>query len=531
MLTRFENKLFLLIIIFSAFCTMPSILRLNFFGSIMVGMLSIYPLIAGIFFSIAEWYRHRRSISREGRYVIYFLLIYGFVIFISLIHGLAIYPYYNEILNGPVSQIEKLPKIYNLLRRFGILIDENTLLAAWMIVRPIKGFIFEIFWSFGISYMIYCWYRNHWEEGFFIMRKGLLWCIIIIVVYSLLDILYLYGIWGAETVLDFLNPIIHDIKQDGTWWPPLVWPGQLRSIFAEPSYFGIFAAFAMPWLWYSICKEESHRKKAAMFSLFTLYSICLFLTKARTANALFFGEFLLFGVSSLLFRKELFKNFIILALCAVAALGISSYAIANLLPGSPERAQIMHEQQGSLKSLKMSGYLEDNLGSLASSDKRSNRSRYSILKADLSIGISHPVLGVGRSLRNAYIPDYLPEEAFSGEEIQMWIRNQKEKGIMRSGFPALGEYSSRFAETGILGLIIYLIPAIILAYRLLSIICNKAIESKNRLPYVFFLISILGVLASGLGDSINITCAYWLLLGVGYAMCFGKKTFSTVKSK
>ena len=113
----------------------------------------------------------------------------------------------------------------------------------------------------------------------------------------------------------------------------------------------------------------------------------------------------------------------------------------------------------------------------------------------------------------------------------MWIRNQKEKGIMRSGFPALGEYSSRFAETGILGLIIYLIPAIILAYRLLSIICNKAIESKNRLPYVFFLISILGVLASGLGDSINITCAYWLLLGVGYAMCFGKKTFSTVKSK
>lgn len=179
----------------------------------------------------------------------------------------------------------------------------------------------------------------------------------------------------------------------------------------------------------------------------------------------------------------------------------------------------------------MSGYLEDNLGSLASSDKRSNRSRYSILKADLSIGMSHPVLGVGRSLRNAYISDYLPEEAFSGEEIQMWIRNQKEKGIMRSGFPALGEYSSRFAETGILGLIIYLIPAIILIYRLLSITCNKAIESKNRLPYVFFLISILGVLASGLGDSINITCAYWLLLGVGYAMCFGKKIFSTVKSK
>ena len=215
----------------------------------------------------------------------------------------------------------------------------------------------------------------------------------------------------------------------------------------------------------------------------------------------------------------------------MAALGISSYAIANLLPGSPEKAQLIHEQQGSLQSMNMSGYLEDNLGSLASSDKRSNKSRYSILKADLSIGMNHPVWGVGRSLRNAYIPDYLPEEAFSGSEIQMWIRNQKEKGIMRAGFPALGEYSSRFAETGILGLIIFLMPAIILVYRLLAVIFYKALEPQNRLPYVFFLISILGVLASGLGDSINITCAYWLLLGVGYAMCFGKKTISAVKSK
>ena len=528
---NFQRKLFWGIIVSSMFCTIPVIIRLNFLGSIMGAKLAFYPLFVGIFFSIYEWYKSGRVFSRESRYVAYFLLIYGLVIFISLIHGLAIYPYYNDILNGPVSQIEKLPKVYNLLNHFGIYIDEETLLDIWMIARPIKGFLFEIFWSFGISYMIYCWYRNHWEEGFSIMRKGLLWCIAIIVLYSSVDILYLYGFWGAETVLKFLNPIIHDIKQDGTWWPPLVWPGQLRSIFAEPSYFGIFAAFAMPWLWYSICKEESHGKKAALLSLFTFYLICLFLTKARTANALFFGEFLLFGVFSLLFRKELFKNFIVLSVCAVAALGISSYAIANLLPGSPERAQIIHEQRGSLKSLNMSGYLEDNLGSLASSDKRSNRSRYSILKADLSIGISHPVLGVGRSLRNAYIPDNLPEEAFSGEEIQMWIRNQKEKGIMKSGFPALGEYSSRFAETGILGLIIYLIPALILIYRLFAVIGNRAMDIKDRLADVFFLISISGVLASGLGDSINITCAYWILMGIGYAMCFDKKTISDVKSK
>lgn len=533
-----KRKLFWSIIITSMFCTIPAAVRLNFLGSIMGAKLTLYPLLIGVLFSIYDWHKNGKSFSREDKYVVYFLLLYGGVTFISLIHGLAIYPYYNDILNGPMNQIEKLPKAYNLLHRFGIPVDEKMLLGIWLIIRPIKGFILEIFWSFGISYMIYCWYRNHWEEGFSIMRKGLLWCIVIIVLYSILDILYLYGFWGAETVLKFLNPIIHDIKQDGTWWPPLVWPGQLRSIFAEPSYFGIFAAFAMPWLWYSICKEKSYRKKVAMFILFTFYVICLFLTRARTANALFLGELLLFGIASVLFRKELLKNFIILALCAIAALGIASYGIDNFLPGSPEKAQVIFEQRAghkpvnkpTNKPVNVSGYMADNLGSLASADKRSNRSRYSILKANIGIGMDYPVLGVGLGLRHAYIPEYLPKEAFLVSEIQMWIRNQKEKGIMRSGFPSLGEYSSRFAETGILGLIVYLIPAFFLIYRLLAVICNKAVGSPKRIPYVFFLISILGVLASGLGDSINITYAYWLLLGLGYAMCFGKKTISALKS-
>lgn len=129
--------------------------------------------------------------------------------------------------------------------------------------------------------------------------------------------------------------------------------------------------------------------------------------------------------------------------------------------------------------------MADNLGSLASADKRSNRSRYSILKANIGIGMDYPVLGVGLGLRHAYIPEYLPKEAFLVSEIQMWIRNQKEKGIMRSGFPSLGEYSSRFAETGILGLIVYLIPAFFLIYRLLAVICNKAVGSQNAFPMYF----------------------------------------------
>ena len=36
----------------------------------------------------------------------------------------------------------------------------------------------------------------------------------------------------------------------------------------------------------------------------------------------------------------------------------------------------------------------------------------------------------------------------------------------------------------------------------------------------FSLYLLLVQLASGIGDSINITYCYWVLLGLGYALCF-----------
>lgn len=94
---------------------------------------------------------------------------------------------------------------------------------------------------------------------------------------------------------------------------------------------------------------------------------------------------------------------------------------------------------------------------------------------------------------------------------------------MRSGFPKLGEYTSRFSETGIIGLVLFLIPPFILLQKLYFKITDKKLNVDDKLPYVFFTISLIGIMASGLGDTINITYCYWVLLGLGYAMCFGKE--------
>lgn len=200
------------------------------------------------------------------------------------------------------------------------------------------------------------------------------------------------------------------------------------------------------------------------------------------------------------------------------AFSFASFAIAtfslSFMPGSPQGHSMGY---GNKANTEMTSYINDNLGSLASKNKRSNRARFSILEASVSIGKNYPLLGVGKSLRHAYIPDYLSEEGRENSEVKYWMKNQKEKGIMKSGFPALGEYCTRFAETGILGLVIYLLPALFLAFQLLRRI-HLADEQQERERCIFFFISLAGVMASGMGDNLNITCCYWILMGIGYAI-------------
>ena len=178
-------------------------------------------------------------------------------------------------------------------------------------------------------------------------------------------------------------------------------------------------------------------------------------------------------------------------------------------------------------SKSITAYVESNASSLANPDARSNRARYSVMAADIRIGLDNPIWGVGRGLRNAYMIDYFDEKALANYEVQMWLRFIKEQGILRAGIPALGEYTSRFAETGLLGLGLFLLPLFVLLYRLYEIIKTK----KASIEYVFFTVSLAGIIASGIGDSINITYCYWVLLGLGYAMCFGKEKIDKVEYK
>ena len=501
---------FFYICILLIFNNIPKFLQMNFIGgSILSNKLVFYPLFIGFIYTIYCQIKYKNIFFQFKKFK-KFLLCYVGVSFFSLLVGLYNYPYYESILQGPINQIEKLPTVLMLLESKGFHVSEHFLVILWMIARVIKGLLLEVLYTFGISYMLFCWYHKDWQNAIKILQRALILSVCILLIYCCVEIPALAKHEWAEQILVTINPFIHSIKSNNTWWPPLLWPGQqLRSIFAEPSYFGIYAAFAMPFLWHRILNSTTQNNLITYSGLVLLFSFCLFLTKARTAVALFCGELGLLVAFFLYIRyKPMVMRLFIIFLCSgIAFIGVNQFISAT---NGPKKSGVQI-------------YVKENIGSLASESQRSNQARYTINKTNFYIGLDHPILGVGTSLRHAYVKDYLPEEGKNNKEIQMWLQNQREQGILKFGIPSLGEYLTRFAENGLAGLVAFLFPSLLLIRKLLLRIREKRKSYHMISLYGCYLISLLGMMASGLGDTLHVTYCYWLLLGLGYAMCFGEQ--------
>lgn len=509
------NKIFFLLCFSLAFNNIPKILQMNMLGSVVGDKLVFYPLIVGLIYTIYCQIKHHNVFIDVKRFCI-FLGIYLGINTLSIIHGAYIYPYYDLILNGPTDQISKLPYVLHGLQWLGISIEYKTLLSIWLIVRIIKNIILESLYTFGGAYMIYCWYHQDWRQGVAILVRATMVVLCVISVYSVIEVWYLAGNPIATNILAFITPFFHMIVTDHGWWPPLLWKGQLRSIFAEPSYFGTFSAFALPFIWYKIFDSQKIAKKYIV--LLVWFCFCLFLTKARTGVVLFIGECILLAIWLVYTRyTEWMKKGLLIGSCSVIAFLCATTFITF---GESQVKTTGNEMNGELG---ISSYVSDNIGSLASSDKRSNNARYSVMLADLTIGFQHPILGVGKEFRAPYVFDNLPAMGKDNQEINRWKTDMYTLGVLKTGVPRLGEYTSRFAELGILGLFCFLSIPLYLLINLFQTLLFQKGEKTEKLMYALWGISFMGICIAAIGDNLDMRYCYWVLLGLGIAMCQSKK--------
>lgn len=132
------------------------------------------------------------------------------------------------------------------------------------------------------------------------------------------------------------------------------------------------------------------------------------------------------------------------------------------------------------------------------------------------MGYDHFWLGVGPQLQRAYILDYLDESDIEASgEMQMWVEQQKAAGRMSQQVPDLCEYPHLFAETGAIGLFLYLVPTFFWLYAF----CRRMRAERcacltTLLVFASFLTTIVGAVLSA---PLVHNPAHFLLLGLGLA--------------
>lgn len=511
----------------------PRILWQNTLGGPFGNDLVVYPLLIGFVYTLYCQWKYGNVLCKWGIFRKY-IGVYVVVLFVSLAWGLITYPYYDQILAGPADQFEKLPKVLALLQSIGVPIAEKTLLKFWMFAHPIKAVMLEVLYTFGAAYMIFCWYYGRAQRAVDILLKMTTIDLVIIAAYGLVDACYQSGQMWAQSALMIFNPILHaDVSIQAIPLETIAMfrDAQNRSIFLEPSYYGIYMAFAYPILWWNMFRVQALKAKVALWLLFVVLTFEVFLAQSRMALVVDLGAFAAFTVICIYrTQKQLLAFCIALLVGGGIAFGGSMaflrYCQVPTAMGDPRplafELRDMPKAGGERKgfdNFTAKSYFKEGLGSLSSQYNNkehleSNHTRFTVQKTYIQMGLEHPILGVGPSLRQGYLRDKLDKDP--GIEIQTWNKTMDKKGWIRSGYPATGGFTLRFAETGFLGLGLYLLPAFGLFLLYAKALLKRKSDIVAATPYIFSAVSFLGIMVTGLGDEINITFCYWVAVAIGY---------------
>ena len=511
-----------------------------FFGGPYGQNLVVYPLVFGFLYTVYCIVCKKEKLYRVDVFI-KFLFAYLGILLISLLWGVYSFPYYEQVMNGPLTQIRQLPTIMTIFEYCGVQADEQVVLKICIVLRAIKGILFETLYTFVAAYMIYAWYHDRMQRAIQIILNIVTFDLIIIAVYGLIDVCYQNGQMWAQNVLEVVNPLLHaepSIKWSALeYHPALFWNGQVRSIFLEPSYFGNYMAFAFPFLFWNLCISQNKYKKTGLFLLLILLTFEIILSKSRTGIFVLLGESVLYALIVLIRReRELIRSGIDGIICCLIAISLAftfiqfaQVPVAWMGSRIPLTLEDKNRKNESVKSDNIKIYIDDTFASVIDNDKlraekrESNNTRFTIIVTDLQIGKEYLLLGVGKTLRSPFLRNKLDDDP--GREIQNWNKRADEKGVLALGgmYSVLNDYSFRFAETGTLGMLIFCFPMIIIFLIYLKNIFNRKIKFVDVSPFIFCSISFAGMVASGLGDSLTLTFCPWLILGVSFIICFRKK--------
>lgn len=527
------NNMLLKVNVFLIFCVIIAtpVVSFIFPAKIYLGdmttKLSIYFVIVGILLWLAEVIIYKKNIELPKNCLEWLILLTSVGI-ISTIYGLNIIDY-TIIDSGKLkSLIQFIPVFKGLESEFGLKIIH--------ILRLFKTIVLNILFTFGVSLWIYNVAYSNSRRLIKIYAKGIVVIILTIFLYAIYETAFLMGIgWGRE-FLQFVNPLLYPVGQNYGWWPPLLWPKQMRLVFPEPSNIGLFIGAVLPLAFIALLAEGKRLHQVLGGVVIAAYSYFVFMSQARTAYVMLVFAVFLF-MSLLLVKRNVVKQnvaVVSIATCICVAVGFMGYysvqkynAVSTMAKKQVQMKNTTKKATPKVDAVKkdvgkkiVNKAINDNFLSVISSNQRSNTARYGVIKAELAMGMDHWLLGVGRENTRYFFEKYLPKENLKSGEVRMWIRKMHESH-WKTSYPCLNEYTRRFAEEGIGGLMLFVAPFFYIIWHLGKLIIATTDYRWKEYAIVFMGLVICTV--SWMGNTANAFYLPYILLGLGFAMCFGKR--------
>lgn len=421
-----------------------------------IGNLPFSFLLLAIIIGMIFLIKHKDiyySISKPLK--LYFVVCIFWPILCTIV-GVFIFPYWNTEANEFLKNTGMVQKIAIF---YPAILDNTVLLhlkyGFSQILRTIHDFLIPMI---GFPFIFYLMFKNKRKEEILnVVSKGAIFSAIALTLYSFVEIPWLLtGNQQCENILKFINPLLYD-PTSNNWWPPLLWPGQLRSFTYEPSFFGIISMFILPLLWYRVFILKGKK----FLLLLIMFTWMIFLTKSRTAQVIFIGEILLLVLLSIYGK---YKSWI----RCISGILISTIIAFIIFLSVPFLLDFLSTGEKNLENQTIgqaaTQYFEEDVSSIGIQKTRSNMARWGNMVATFTVGIKHPLFGVGAGLQHMYIADNIPSFINNDGEINFWLSRLKSNGFLNNGFPNLNSYTVVFACFGIIGLLLYIFPILYFTY-------------------------------------------------------------------
>lgn len=334
----------------------------------------------------------------------------------------------------------------------------------------------------GIVLFTFYWHvlcRMTLEQILIFIRRVFLASLIVASVYGALETLIIYF------SMDSLRPAILLFN----YFPFVsvkVYGDRISSIAQESPYLAIYLITIAGWMFSYILTERNIFKFVPTFLILGL----TFFSGSRTGLVVIFAQLLVF--LTVLFFNRRFRKYVFIFL------GSCFLTVGVIVAINAEK--VISEVEKKLDSLDFKSNLTDNV---------SNKSRLGIQYANLQVFKEHPMVGVGFGQQTYHNRFHYPIWAtYNNYEFTLFYTDQ----FLTSFPPGYNVYIRILAETGIIGLLIFLSLLVAILLR-----CRKLIfqsSGERKILAIILTVSFVGIFINWLQiDSFRLY-GFWICLAI-----------------